>query len=308
MNKKESDHQYYLRNHEKIKERVKRYAEEHKDEIKIKQKKAYQKRKEKLKAECKFTVYLRTNLVNGMRYVGQTEDFKRRENDWNCLKTIYANNLITEDREKYGIDNWTVEILAVVESREEAWELEEKYIKEFNTRFPNGYNLAKGGGGCKGIIAWNKGVKMPDEAIQKMRVAKIGKEPWNKGLKDCYSEETLKKMSDKRKNISDETRRKMSESRKGKPAWNKGLKGTHFSIETEFKGLECVQLKDGKFVKLWPTLKEAAESLPKCYVSSISRCCKGITKTAGGFEWMYKSDYEKMINEKNIIVSDMVNI
>ena len=196
MNKKESDHLYYLKHKERIKERIKRYTEEHKDEIKVKQKLAFQKRKEKRKAECKFTVYLRTNKVNGKQYVGQTENFERRENDWKCLKTLYANKYINEDRDKYGLDNWSCEILAIAETRKDAWELEQKYIEELNTRFPNGYNLAKGGAGSKGVDAWNKGKEWSDEAKHKMSLAKIGKEPWNKGKKGCYSEETLKKMSD----------------------------------------------------------------------------------------------------------------
>lgn len=240
-----------------------------------------------------YTIYLRTNKVNGKQYVGQTENFEGRENDWACLNRNYANKIISIDREKYGLENFDVEILAVVDTRKEAWELEQKYINDLNTIYPNGYNLAKGGGGCKGISAWNKGKKWSDEIKQKMSAARMGKEPWNKGFKGCYSEETLKKMSEAKKG-----KHNCNEFRKGHEPWNKGIKGIHFSIETEFKGLECVQLKDGKFIKLWTSLKEAAENTPKCYVSSISRCCKGFTKTAGGFKWMYKSDYEKMLEKE----------
>ena len=298
MTKKEKDHQYYLKNKERIKERVKKYAEEHKDEIKMQHRIAFQKRKEKRKAQQRYTVYLRTNKVTGMQYVGQTENFEGRESDWNCIKVLYANRIINEDREKYGLENWASEILAVVGTREEAWELEQKYIKELNTRFPNGYNLAKGGGGASGISAWNKGLKgcFSEETRQKMSVARIGKEPWNKGTKGCFSEETLRKMSEAKKG---KHYPKMSEAQKGKPAWNKGLKGRHFSPETEFKGLECVQLKNGEFIKEWKSIKDAAENTPKCHSSSISRCCKGFTKSAGSYEWMYKSDYEKMLAEQS---------
>lgn len=33
-----------------------------------------------------YVVYLRTNLVNGKQYVGQTKDFVNRERKWNNLK------------------------------------------------------------------------------------------------------------------------------------------------------------------------------------------------------------------------------
>lgn len=191
-----------------------------------------------------YIVYLRTNLVNGKQYVGQSKDFQQRERDWKCLKAKYSSLLLQEEREKYGIDNFETKILNEVDTQEEAWKLEQKYIKELETRFPNGYNKAYGG-------KTNKG-----------------------GNEGCHNGKEFKK---------------------GNVPWNKGVKGIHLSLETEFKGLECVQLKDGKLVRCWWSIKEAAEKTEKCYTSSISRCCKGMTKTAGGFEWMYKSDYEKML-------------
>lgn len=201
MNKKESDHLYYLENKERIISRVKKYAEEHKEEIKEKRKIAFQKRKEKKKAEKRFTVYLRKNLINGMQYVGQTEDFEGREYDWACLKVIYANELISADREKYGLENFETEILAIVDNREDAWKLEQKYIKELNTKTPNGYNICDGGGGSTGFEPWNKGIKgcFSEETIQRMSEAKLGYIPWNKGVDKCYSEETLQKMSKAKK-------------------------------------------------------------------------------------------------------------
>lgn len=193
-----------------------------------------------------YTVYLRTNLVNGKQYVGQTSNFRVRNNQFNCLKARYANKCIMSDREKYGIDNFKVEILAIVETREEAWKLEEKYIKEFNTRFPNGYNRAYGG-------------------------------KTNKGGNEGYTNNNGYK--------------------KGHEPWNKGIKGTHFSPDTEFKGLQVVKLKNGVLIKVYNRLLDAAEDNVGCYTSSIAQCCKGNRKTAGGFEWMYKEDYEKMVGK-----------
>jgi len=55
-----------------------------------------------------------------------------------------------------------------------------------------------------------KGHKVPEEWIELMRKKKFGRNPWNKGEKGIYSEETL---------------RKMSNSQKGIAPWNKGIKG-----------------------------------------------------------------------------------
>ena len=39
------------------------------------------------------------------------------------------------------------------------------------------------------------GKKMSKESVEKARLKKIGKSPWNKGKNNIYSKETLKKMS-----------------------------------------------------------------------------------------------------------------
>lgn len=272
--KSKEDHDYYLKHQDKIKTNVKVYSENHKEEVKIKQHEGYLRREKKRKENIKYTVYLRTNIVNGMQYVGQTENFVGRENDWNCLSTRYANKLLTEDRLKYGLENWTVDILAIVDSRKEAWELEQKYIKELNTIFPHGYNLAKGGGGASGIAAWNKGVKgcFKDDTIKKMSEAKIGYIPWNKGKKNC---------------ISDETRQKMSEAKKGK---------SNFKL-----AIPVVQLtKDEKFITSYPSSAEAAKHLGMKSGAHISDCCKGKRNICANSKWMYKNDYETMM-ELNIV-------
>lgn len=195
----------------------------------------------------KYTVYLRTNKENGKQYVGQTSNFDTREKSWKCMKARYANKILQDDREKYGLESFDVKILAEVDTIEEAWELEKYYIKELRTKFPRGYNRSDGGKTNKGgTVGYHNG----------------------------------------------------KEFEKGHKPWNKGVKGMHLSPESEFKGIPVVQLKDGVLITIWDSIKNAAEEINGCYTGSISRCCKGKTKTAGGFGWMYKSDYEKMLAEQ----------
>lgn len=97
------------------------------------------------------TIYIRTNLVNGKQYVGQTRDPKQRDRAWKCLKIQYANQPLTEDREKYGLDNFKSDILKECDDSEgDYWE--QYYIKEYNTKYPNGYNISNGGIGAFGVI------------------------------------------------------------------------------------------------------------------------------------------------------------
>ena len=97
------------------------------------------------------TIYIRTNLVNGKQYVGQTSDFNQRERSWKCLKIKYANPLIDKERKEYGLDNFKSDILKECDDSEgDYWE--QYYIKECNTKFPNGYNISDGGIGAFGVI------------------------------------------------------------------------------------------------------------------------------------------------------------
>lgn len=55
--------------------------------------------------------------------------------------------------------------------------------------------------------------------------------------------------------------------------------------------IPIVQLtKDGVFVKKWSCATEAERELG-IYQVSIAKCCKGKRKSAGGFRWVYLSDY-----------------
>ncbi|KKM30625.1 hypothetical protein LCGC14_1566040 [marine sediment metagenome] len=56
------------------------------------------------------------------------------------IKDDLPENLI-KDIEKYGLENFDFEILDSVYSQEELDRKQEDYIKKYNSREPNGYNL-----------------------------------------------------------------------------------------------------------------------------------------------------------------------
>ena len=76
-------------------------------------------------------------------------------------------------------------------------------------------NLSKSHKGQSGY--WT-GKKRDKETIRKFSEAKLGKSPWNKDLKNCYTEETIKKMSESSKGFvhTDDSKNKISEKLKGK--------------------------------------------------------------------------------------------
>ena len=95
-------------------------------------------------------VYLRTNIINGKQYVGQTIDFEKRERDWKCLSNSYAGQVINNARKKYGIENFSTRILKECSTKEELNKWELYYVEKYNTRKPYGYNMTTGGDGIIG--------------------------------------------------------------------------------------------------------------------------------------------------------------
>lgn len=91
-------------------------------------------------------VYKITNLINNKLYIGITNNVKRRwENEKLYPKDPKHRQVIQEAIHKYGVENFKFEVLHRNLSIEEAVNLEEKYINEYNTLVPNGYNVDPGG-------------------------------------------------------------------------------------------------------------------------------------------------------------------
>ena len=155
-------------------------------------------------------IYLRTNKINRKQYVGQviTKNFKTRQNNWNNLKHSYAGPVINNARAKYGIDAFDFEILKECDDKElDYWE--KYYIKELNTKVPNGYNMTDGGNTTKGCHHTEEAKKRMSEAHKGENNGFYGKH---------HSEETKRKISEKNKGkkLSEETKKKLSEIRKGR--------------------------------------------------------------------------------------------
>lgn len=163
-------------------------------------------------------VYIVTNVINKKQYVG--------DHSTNDLNDTYLGSglAILRAIRKYGDKNFIREILETFDTKNEAFTAQEKYIIQYNTLRPNGYNISpKGGHNVKdcfseeskrkisknrsGIASWNKGKKYSEEQKQKMQKPKSalhkehlskalkGREPWNKDKTGVCSIETREKLS-----------------------------------------------------------------------------------------------------------------
>ena len=63
------------------------------------------------------------------------------------------------------------------------------------------------------------------------------------------------------------------------------------------KSISIIQLNlDGQFIREWSAEREVERELGINH-SNIALCCKGKRKSAGGFRWVYATDYRKSISQ-----------
>ena len=138
-------------------------------------------------------VYRIINSDTGREYVGQTVQTLR--NRWvehmSHARQGKSKSYMSRALRKYPIEDFSIEVLHECESQEELDFVETFYILLLNTKAPNGYNLADGGGGVSG---WKNGKgNVPTEETRR-RLSEAGKGNTN-ALGKKYSEEFCRKIS-----------------------------------------------------------------------------------------------------------------
>lgn len=107
-------------------------------------------------------IYLIINLINCKSYIGQvvshrknhdkyrpfghTKRFKDHVSEALCQTKHKQCNYLNNAIRKYGVENFTVELICRCELSE-IDQYEEKYIDQYQTLYPDGYNLTTGGKG-----------------------------------------------------------------------------------------------------------------------------------------------------------------
>ena len=100
---------------------------------------------------CHSGIYMLENIINGKRYIGQTNNFRRRWIEHRCKKT--RRSVLGRAKNKYGIRNFKFHILEEC-SADVIDEREKHYIKKLEPE----YNMNQGGLGNKGHSV-SEGVK-----------------------------------------------------------------------------------------------------------------------------------------------------
>jgi len=146
---------------------------------------------------------------SGKAYIGQTRTSIRRRIHTHCHKTGWV---LATAIKKYGIANFFIgEIGCYPECELDAMEI--RFIKEFNTLVPNGYNLMTGGGSCGShSIVTRQKLSIAHKGRHHSAETKLKLSVINKNV----SLERRQAISARVRNASKETRRKLSEANTGR--------------------------------------------------------------------------------------------
>ena len=245
-------------------------------------------------------IYIIKNKINDKVYIGQTK--KSIEKRWNehLKNTKTRNQLIYLAMNKYGIENFYIELLEEVPENVSLDEREIYYIKQYNSISPNGYNMIKGGSNFKDdnpmyhkeiakkvsekFIGDKNPAKRPEVRLKISEYAKNHR----------ASEETKKKMSInncrywKDKKLPKETCEKIS-----KNHWSRGLYG---GLNHSSKKVVRIDKYTDEILQTYNSIKEACDWVKEnirnnAQASNISRVCHGRQKTAFGFKWKIIGKY-----------------
>jgi group I intron endonuclease len=233
-------------------------------------------------------VYKIVNLINNKVYVGQTtRSLERRWYDHSNRKSKSCPALKAAI-EKYGKQNFTIEVLEVCESLDKLNEQECFWILKLNTLSPNGYNLMTGGKNQK--ASEEKKKKQSDAYKDPELRSIISNSSKNNWSKPEYRELISKKRKEMWKNP--EYREKMSiirrNSHKNKQLHDKIIAGLLKAVNAKRKPVIMTDI-DGSEIE-FISIAEAIRKLPKLKLrqSQISQCCIGKAKTHRKRKWRFK--------------------
>lgn len=213
---------------------------------------------------CKTYIYTLSDSIGNIRYIGKTDNPKRR-----LKEHIYESKNTPKNHRHYWILSLLnnneipkLEILDCVNHNE--WDFWEKhYISLIKSWGFNLTNQTEGGDSGLGML----GKKHKEETKEKIKIANSGKNHYNFGKK-----------------LSKEHKEKLSNSLSGNKNPFFGKKHSEKTLN-EFRKKILQYDLNGNFIKEWDSIKDAEVNLN---IHSISSVCNKKLKSAGGFFWAFK--------------------
>lgn len=190
-------------------------------------------------------IYLITNKANGKKYIGKTNDINKR---WNFH--LYANKKeyqtpLYRSMKKYGIENFELSVIETIDTEDKKElnlvlaPLEKKYISQFKTKTPNGYNLTDGGEGLSGMEFSENHKLMISKSLS-------GRKKSDEHRKKLSATRKLMKIPSPNlgKTLSNEIKEKISNSKKGQ---NSGENNPFYGKKHSKEFIEWIKQKNREY-------------------------------------------------------------
>ena len=229
----------------------------------------------------KMGIYQIVNLIDGKKYVGSSKNLYKRKSShfYNLKNNKHRNCHLQNAFNKYGEENFSFEVIEFVNTIYELLPKEQYYIDLYQVcDKTKGYNL---------IVDAVRHAHS-EETKLKMSLARKGDKHPMYGKRGelspffgkSLSEETKLKISlaKKGKTRSKETKLKISLAKKGS---KNHLYGKTGDLHPKSKKVICIE------TGIMYNSMVDAEKITGIKRENISHCCRGKSKTAGGYHWQY---------------------
>lgn len=256
-----------------------------------------------MKKQC--TIYCFTNKINQKKYIGSTivqPNIRYNQHIYNATheNAHQYNYPLYQAIRKYGIENFEFTILEQLEcTEEEIREREKEYILELETISPKGYNQTSNT--LHPINDAESYAKMSQTKREKAKnVAEVDGnnnilQVW-RSIVDCAEDTHLNEKHianccrGERKTTGGRRFYWLDENNKliipdYNPNSYKGEKGST-QIQITSKKVAKIDKKTEEIIEIYETIALAARD-NKCDASGITKTCKGIRQTCGGYKWKY---------------------
>lgn len=224
-----------------------------------------------------YYIYKFTNKENLKSYIGCTKNIGSRLQQ-HIKGSLKESKLLHEAIQRYGIKNFTIEILETTTFADDAFHLEEIYIERYHSFTPNGYNHTVGGAGNPGYTG-NRVVCLDLDGNYVKTYVSI-----NATEKDGFHPNVVMKC------CKGEALTSMGFQFMFEDEYN--LKGGHPYIKPKSHSTKAIYQcdDDGNIIKEFESVREASEETQTSR-TAISGCLSGTYKRANGFIWVYKENY-----------------
>ena len=251
------------------------------------------------------TIYCFTNLINDKKYIGSTIQEPNVRYNQHLYNATHENAHqydypLYQAIRKYGLRNFTFEILYQIDcSEEKIREIEQQYIIKYNTLSPNGYNQTLDTKHpINDIITYQKISNTKRKKAKEVCEVDNNHHILNqwRSIIDC-AEDT--KIDEKKIAAVCRGERRTTKGRvfywldENKniiiPEYlrdeYKGEKGTT-QIQSSSRKVAKIDLQSNQILEIYDTIALAARE-NNCDNSAISKVCRGLRNTCGGYKWKY---------------------